>query len=263
MFLFSVLCLGCSHPHYLYPNTTNTNDHATISLRSSDTRTDSKFPRNTTVTFYCKDGYNLVGSRNLKCNNNATWIPAIPPTCSAVSCSALSLVDGCIPHGFCRHRNTTGNFRYGHEIEFHCHDGYNLDGSNTTRCNKTGDWSARIPKCNIVDCGIPSIGYNSMLASVPSTQFNSTLLFECMTGFDISRGDAQRTCLQTGNWSGGPLHCTGEICLTLTLNSVFYSVPSIPSCEMLKIKFGLAGETIATSGLFYICTAIWPTRSHS
>ncbi|XP_065177806.1 uncharacterized protein LOC135808534 isoform X3 [Sycon ciliatum] len=192
----------CGHPQFSYPNTTNTLFHAVI--RTSN-KTGGKFHINSTVTYYCSPGYNLIGPGNLTCNSNGTWTPAIPPTCSAINCSALGPID--LPNGSFNQTNITGLNRYDHEINFYCNIGYEVNGSSVTKCNATGNWSSPIPKCSIVDCGMPSTGNNSILTGVSSTLFNSTGSFACMIGFNISQGDTQRTCLPTGDWSGSPLHC--------------------------------------------------------
>ena len=208
--MFSLFCLECGHPQFSYPNTTNTLFHAVI--RTSN-KTGGKFHINSTVTYYCSPGYNLIGPGNLTCNSNGTWTPAIPPTCSAINCSALGPID--LPNGSFNQTNITGLNRYDHEINFYCNIGYEVNGSSVTKCNATGNWSSPIPKCSIVDCGMPSTGNNSILTGVSSTLFNSTGSFACMIGFNISQGDTQRTCLPTGDWSGSPLHCDGKSCICM------------------------------------------------
>ncbi len=43
--------------------------------------------------------------------------------------------------------NPYGNFSYDSQCEYSCEEGYELKGSNTTRCTSTTEWSSKPPAC--------------------------------------------------------------------------------------------------------------------
>ena len=64
-----------------------------------------------------------------------------------------------------------------------------------------------------MNCGNTSLsGLSSVIPGLEteSLEFNTTVRYECLTGYNRSRGDYNRTCLATGSWSGQALECTGK-----------------------------------------------------
>ncbi len=57
-------------------------------------------------------------------------------------------------------------------------------------------------------CGDPGqVGNASRQAGV--FQYGASVNYSCNTGFTLLSGEARRTCLANGNWSGGQPVCQG------------------------------------------------------
>ena len=98
----------------------------------------------------------------------------------------------------------------------------------TSNVNIAGLWIFQVNKANIITtdgeyisvvssiiyyhhyylgCGTPDQLYvNAAILSYNSTFFNSIATYSCKDGYNLV-GDAVRTCLSSGNWSGNPSYC--------------------------------------------------------
>ena len=60
----------------------------------------------------------------------------------------------------------------------------------------------------VVDCGLlPNISMGNVLYVNSSTLYQSLVVYECVPGYLLTRGNGERTCLATGQWSGVPPVC--------------------------------------------------------
>ena len=60
-------------------------------------------------------------------------------------------------------------------------------------------------------CGPPDVGQHTELSNITSEYtYQHTVGYSCSEGYEEAYGDAERTCVASGLWSGSPLVCTGE-----------------------------------------------------
>lgn len=107
--------------------------------------------------------------------------------------------------------NTT-TFRVGSILKYRCERGFKLSGDTLRSCEEGGTWSAiNEPECTFVDCKPPgSFNNGEVKLTSNATYFGSTTIYECWNGFKLI-GNARRTCLENGSWSGYDPHCRGEL----------------------------------------------------
>ncbi len=115
---------------------------------------------------------------------------------------------------------------------YSCDSSFLITGETTRVCQKNGCWSGEEPVCigkiyvhvcmhacmHIIisfdssftaDCGILAAPENSEIV-FNSTLVGSVAVHTCEPGFVFSAGNLQRTCLNTGLWSGTAPLCAGE-----------------------------------------------------
>ncbi|XP_078381974.1 CUB and sushi domain-containing protein 3-like isoform X2 [Oculina patagonica] len=93
------------------------------------------FKHGKSVTFSCKDDYELKGDAFISCDDG-TWSDDMP------QCTAPCPDPG-VPGNGSRIRN---DFRHGKSVTFKCEDDFELKGMATIRCDY-GTWSDDIPQC--------------------------------------------------------------------------------------------------------------------
>nr|XP_060628834.1 complement receptor type 1 isoform X4 [Anolis sagrei ordinatus] len=94
------------------------------------------------VTVDCNVGYNISGSREIHCQVDGTWDPAIPTCKQVVQCQPPPNIQ----NGF--HSKQEGVV-FPHEVSvtYTCHPGYILLGQDTIYCTGSGTWSSPVPHC--------------------------------------------------------------------------------------------------------------------
>ncbi|XP_033110344.1 multiple epidermal growth factor-like domains protein 10 [Anneissia japonica] len=157
--------------------------------------TGTTFGMNTTYT--CNIGYNINGVMIRTCEATGLWSGS-PPTCEVVSCGD----PGSIINGIRMGANET----YGSIVTYVCNTGYNLLGAASVTCQPEGTWSQSAPVCQVVNCGIVSVGEGVFVNGGIFT-YNAVLMFICDRGYNTVSGDTTRTCQADGNWSGNDLVC--------------------------------------------------------
>uniref|UniRef100_A0A3Q3VWX1 Beta-2-glycoprotein 1 n=1 Tax=Mola mola TaxID=94237 RepID=A0A3Q3VWX1_MOLML len=154
------------------------------------------------LTLTCKRGYSPVsGPRSIICSTSGKW------TRTNFFCS------GVFPR--CPHPIAFSNGElhytdnvYGSTINYTCHKGYNLIGAHTAECLANGSWSAPVPECKSVECGlapIPQYGaiiYNKMIRG-NSTRYGTWGTYRCLPPYVIF-GDARAECTASGTWTKTP-----------------------------------------------------------
>ncbi|CAI8041021.1 Sushi, von Willebrand factor type A, EGF and pentraxin domain-containing protein 1, partial [Geodia barretti] len=93
---------------------------------------------NSTATYSCNGGYNLVGDTTRTCLASDLW-SGIKPTCTVVDCGGLPDPENGTA--------TVADTIFNSTATFSCNDGYNLVGEETRRCLASGNWSANEPSC--------------------------------------------------------------------------------------------------------------------
>ncbi|XP_072445526.1 complement factor B-like [Chiloscyllium punctatum] len=100
-------------------------------------------------------------------------------------------------------------YKVNDSITFQCYDGYLLIGSATCTCLPNGQWSGNLPRCNTegMFCSNPGIPFGGRKEGT-NYGILSTVRYKC--GTYILRGSPQRTCLETGQWSGVQPRCESK-----------------------------------------------------
>ncbi|XP_033098555.1 CUB and sushi domain-containing protein 3-like [Anneissia japonica] len=147
------------------------------------------------ATYTCDIGYNINGEMIRICEATGLWSGS-PPTCEVVSCGDPGLILNGIRMG--------ANETYGSTVTYVCNTGYNLVGAASVICQSDGTWSQSAPVCQVVNCGIVSVGEGVFVNGGIFT-YNTVLMFICDRGYNKLSGDTTRTCQSDGNWSGNDL----------------------------------------------------------
>ncbi|XP_048412768.1 complement factor B-like isoform X1 [Stegostoma tigrinum] len=97
-------------------------------------------------------------------------------------------------------------YKVNDSITFQCFDGYLLIGSATITCLPNGHWSGNLPRCDAggTFCSNPGIPFG---ARKSGTSYGVLSMVQYNCGTYILRGSKQRTCLETGQWSGVEPRC--------------------------------------------------------
>ncbi|XP_059805946.1 C4b-binding protein alpha chain-like isoform X2 [Hypanus sabinus] len=158
------------------------------------------------VTFYCNEGYKLVG-RNYRLCEDDGWGGQVP-TCEAVKCPDIPAIEnGEIS------RLSTESWEYGMVAEFSCHGDYSLIGERKLICESDGNWNHPFPKCKVVKCPAPDIPNNVHMVSTykPTYKYQEQISFRCEEGYEME-GDGHIVCGEDGNFSPPPPTCTPRKC---------------------------------------------------
>ncbi|XP_056271276.1 complement factor H-like [Pseudoliparis swirei] len=103
----------------------------------------------------------------------------------------------------------------GHKLQFHCDDGFTIDGSTEIECLHTGEWNAAFPTC-AGKCEVADVANSVYLDKyVRGDQLNKgqRLSFNCRHNGDTLQGKAVVECSAGGQWSdpfptcGSPAGC--------------------------------------------------------
>ncbi|XP_066188445.1 beta-2-glycoprotein 1 isoform X1 [Sylvia atricapilla] len=161
-----------------------------------------EFQYQSSVTFSCDPGYNLVGSRTSQCMADGKWTGAFPQ-CQPVTCAPPSLPEfGVLSY----RRLSPGNVSHFLDtILFECVPPLALIGNETATCMANGSWSS-IPVCKVVTCPTPIGIENGFIefAVRRTYHYNESVSFGCQPGF-VMEGSKHSRCENTGNWSTKPV----------------------------------------------------------
>ncbi|KAI5627606.1 hypothetical protein C0J50_12841 [Silurus asotus] len=155
--------------------------------------------------YSCNEGYKLVGAKVTECGATKAWSNT-PPTCELVQCPGIETPqDGSVS---C----TDQILSLGSVCSFSCSEGFILEGASSTKCTKTGDWSANVPKCTAVQCpGLKTPQDGSVSCTDQTLSLGSVCSFSCSEGF-ILEGASSTECTKTGDWSANVPKCTAVQC---------------------------------------------------
>ncbi|XP_067913357.1 C4b-binding protein alpha chain-like isoform X6 [Heterodontus francisci] len=93
------------------------------------------------ATFFCSDGYRLVGTNYRKCTVDG-WSGQVP-RCEIVKCADPPS----IANGKVRTPSQTSDWEYGMIAKYLCSESYTLIGAAELICTKTGMWNTDPPIC--------------------------------------------------------------------------------------------------------------------
>uniref|UniRef100_A0A8U7NQU9 Beta-2-glycoprotein 1 n=2 Tax=Corvus moneduloides TaxID=1196302 RepID=A0A8U7NQU9_CORMO len=160
-----------------------------------------EFQYQSTVTFSCDPGYNLVGSRTSQCMADGKWTGTFPQ-CQPVTCAPPLLPEfGVLSY---RRLNPGNVSHFLDTILFECVPPLALIGNETAICMANGTWSS-IPVCKVVTCPTPIGIENGFIefAVRRTYHYNESVSFGCQPGY-VMEGSKHSRCENTGNWSTKP-----------------------------------------------------------
>ncbi|XP_034533694.1 P-selectin [Notolabrus celidotus] len=175
--------------------------------------------------FTCQEGYDLTGDNTLECLASGKWSKPIP-SCKVVQCNSLKAPT----HASMQCQDLLQVFSYGSTCSIECEEGFDLIGTNMTKCSSQGDWSHALPVCRARRCpSLSSPSHGSVLCSDPygGFSFGSQCQSTCEEGF-LLNGTADTECMSLGRWTAELPNCTAKRCPTLSSpshGSMFCSGP--------------------------------------
>uniref|UniRef100_A0A8C5ZX53 E-selectin n=1 Tax=Marmota marmota marmota TaxID=9994 RepID=A0A8C5ZX53_MARMA len=107
-----------------------------------------------------------------------------------------------------------GTFSYNSSCSVSCDSGYLPSSVETTQCRSSGEWSAPLPTCRVVECAAltnPANGTMDCGLGPGRSPWNTTCTFGCKEGFE--RVGAQNLkCTSSGNWDDEKPLCKAVTC---------------------------------------------------
>nr|XP_021152461.1 E-selectin [Columba livia]XP_021152465.1 E-selectin [Columba livia]XP_021152467.1 E-selectin [Columba livia]XP_021152470.1 E-selectin [Columba livia]XP_021152473.1 E-selectin [Columba livia]XP_021152476.1 E-selectin [Columba livia]XP_021152480.1 E-selectin [Columba livia]XP_021152482.1 E-selectin [Columba livia] len=158
----------------------------------------------TTCEFTCEEGFTLTGPETLQCGSSGAW-DRQQPSCAAVRCEAVSWPE----EGFVTCDHAPGDLTYRSHCDFHCSEGYVLDGPSSIECTAQGQWSEPVPKCKVVQCeplSSPEKGSMDCSHGAGNFTYNTACHFSCLEGWKLN-GSHVLECGRSGNWSASLPTC--------------------------------------------------------
>uniref|UniRef100_A0A2I2YRH8 E-selectin n=1 Tax=Gorilla gorilla gorilla TaxID=9595 RepID=A0A2I2YRH8_GORGO len=200
------------------------------------------FPWNTTCTFDCEEGFELMGAQSLQCTSSGNWDNE-KPTCKAVTCRAIPQPqNGSVR---CSH-SPAGEFSFKSSCNFTCEEGFMLQGPAQVECTTQGQWTQQIPVCEAVRCDAvhqPPKGLVRCAHSpIGEFTYKSSCAFSCEEGFEL-HGSTQLECTSQGQWTEEVPSCQVVKCSSL-------AVPG-------KINMSCSGEPVFGTECKFACPEGW------
>ncbi|XP_072199633.1 E-selectin [Excalfactoria chinensis] len=156
----------------------------------------------TTCEFTCEEGFALTGPSTLQCGSSGAWDKQ-QPSCAAVRCEAVTWPEeGSVS---CASADLT----YGSHCDFHCREGYVLEGPSSIKCMAQGQWSEPFPKCKVVQCEpltSPEKGSMDCIHAAGNFTYSTACHFSCLEGWNLV-GSRILDCSHSGNWSASLPTC--------------------------------------------------------
>ncbi|GIY99094.1 sushi, von Willebrand factor type A, EGF and pentraxin domain-containing protein 1 [Caerostris extrusa] len=146
-----------------------------------------------TVTFTCNENYVMVGSNSITCLRTGRWSSAAP-RCDAVSRTSTNNRITCSnpsvdPNGEIEDiplidpRRRGQGFEVGSTVTFSCKEDYELVGSNSITCLRTGRWSNVSPRCDAISKSFQSDPSNVISCENPGPISNGrVIVFRTLDG---------------------------------------------------------------------------------
>ncbi|KAM4021369.1 P-selectin-like isoform 2-T2 [Anomaloglossus baeobatrachus] len=171
-------------------------------------------PYNSTCSFICNEGFNLVGNPSIHCVTPGQW-SAESPTCEAIKCKRPVEPENngsmsCVSDQEVLPYNSTCNFS--------CDEGFTIVGSPSVRCLATAQWTEKPPRCKAVQCQRPEIPQNGAMSCTSSGEKmpeKSICSFECPEEYTLT-GPSYVLCTASNQWTGEipicePIQCSSLV----------------------------------------------------
>ncbi|XP_035270301.1 E-selectin isoform X3 [Anguilla anguilla] len=162
---------------------------------------------NSTCSFSCAAGFQLLGAPTVICTESAQWSQETP-RCEAIKCPSPE--GGA--HVTMKCTDSLDSLSLNSSCSFSCEEGFDLQGAESVQCSETGEWSADPPTCTAVKC--PSLDKpidGSMVCSSDESSYGSTCSFSCAAGFQLL-GAPSVICTESAQWSQETPRCEAIKC---------------------------------------------------
>ncbi|XP_067866283.1 complement factor B-like [Heterodontus francisci] len=163
------------------------------------------------MTYICPLGFRPYPVSWRYCNKYHAWSrlknvyheTVLEATCKEMTCVAPDYFE------FGSFNPVKDTYKVNDSVTFQCFNGYQLTGSSTSTCLPNGQWSGYLPRCNAEGtfCPNPGIPFGARKEGKHYNLF-STVQYHC--GKYILRGSSERTCLESGRWSGVQPRCESK-----------------------------------------------------
>ncbi|XP_023133431.2 P-selectin [Amphiprion ocellaris] len=166
---------------------------------------------NSSCLFSCERGFRLVGESQLFCQASGHWNQPVP-LCQAEQCPDLSHTNFSSGTMTCRH--PVGPHSYNSTCEFRCDEGFDLIGEDRIRCDHSGQWTASVPACTVVQCSsikAPLHAHMQCKDPIKEYSYGSMCTVQCEDGFDLI-GANMTECSSQANWSHALPDCKAKRC---------------------------------------------------
>uniref|UniRef100_A0A8C9ZC06 E-selectin n=1 Tax=Sander lucioperca TaxID=283035 RepID=A0A8C9ZC06_SANLU len=158
------------------------------------------------------------------------------------------------PNAFMQCQDPRGVYSYGSICSVLCEEGFDLIGTNMTKCSSEGNWSHALPVCQAKRCPtVNSFSHGSLVCSDPHGEFSfgSRCTSTCEEGF-LLNGTADTQCTSLGTWSTDIPRCNAKRCPALSTPSNGSLVCSDPHGEF---SFGSQCKSTCEEGFLLNGTA--------
>ncbi|XP_068167610.1 sushi domain-containing protein 1 isoform X3 [Antennarius striatus] len=159
-----------------------------------------------TVLYSCKKGFYDKGGLDLSiCTENGHWTP---PTlsCQEILCEEPPK----LPHTV---QVWNGSSSPGSTVTYICKIGfYHSEGTNTSLCTASGQWTKLTITCKEVDCGVPPLIPHSVMLWDNVSTVGSQVVYQCNTGYQSAGEGNISLCTTTGKWDAASLVCQEISC---------------------------------------------------
>ncbi|XP_037625340.1 E-selectin-like isoform X4 [Sebastes umbrosus] len=165
--------------------------------------------------FTCQEGYYQTRDNTFTCLASGQWSNPTP-TCTVVQCNSLQAP----PHADMQCQGPIGVNSYGSICTVRCEEGFDVIGTNMTKCSSQGNWSHELPVCKAKRCNPinPPHGSPSCFDPNGPFSFGSLCSTTCEEGF-LLNGTASAECTSLGMWSTDIPRCLAERCPSLNSSS--------------------------------------------
>lgn len=155
----------------------------------------------TYATFYCNDGYIMVGESIRVCQSEGYWSGS-SPVCNPVQCDNLSNPS----FGFV----STSRLTLGGVATYSCDEGYQIVGASTRKCQVDGEWSGKVPLCSAITCPVLYSPFGGSI-DIDNQNIGGIAVYSCNDGY-VMEGENTRICQSEGIWSGNSPQCNKNTC---------------------------------------------------
>nr|XP_032815088.1 CUB and sushi domain-containing protein 3-like isoform X2 [Petromyzon marinus] len=146
-----------------------------------------------TVLYQCNPGFRLVGSSVRICQQDHKWSGHFP-ACVPISCGHPGSPAHGTLHGHGYNLNDV--------VDFSCDVGHARQGPARIQCLPSGQWSAPLPTCTIINCTEPGQVENSfrqVKSKNENFMFATSVLYHCKPGYQLL-GSSALVCQPNGRW---------------------------------------------------------------